>query len=130
MNNKRWKPILNLGNGYMILHNSMKDEYNLASHYNADDNTWGQGHYCFSVDDCLARYLRLREHKVAKSDRQLCNEFINGIMYDRLVEIASECLDIIKSGYTYSREELIENFDLTAKEITYFGLKEEEEWDE
>lgn len=128
--NEKWKPIIDLRNGYVILSNEKRKEYNLASYYNADDNTWARGHYYFSVDDCLACYLRLKNHRLIKSDRQLNNEFVNGIEYDRLNEIASECLDIVKSGYSYSREELIDGFDFTTKEIKYFALDEEEEWDE
>lgn len=125
--NEQWKPILKLENSYMLLAHENGKQYNLAWRYNAEDNTWGQGHYCSTLDDCLVCYLRLRNRSAIKSKTQMLIESRYGITYERLDEIASKSLYMIIND-EYTREDL-EELDFTARENEYFqlGLEDEEQ---
>jgi hypothetical protein len=126
MSNANWKPVTDLGNGYMILRNGNTGEYNLASGYTAD-NTWAYGHYCNDLASCLVCYLRLIGDNRVKSKYQNTVECATEITFDRMTEIATTCLHMVADG-GYTREDLFE-LDLTAKENDFFemGFEEEEE---
>lgn len=132
MKNNGYKPIINLGNRYMILATKKRNEieYVLASGYDAETNEWRSGHYSSDLDSCLVWYLRLRGNKNIKSRHQLAIEESTEITYERLDEIANGCMSMVVDNYSYTTEEIIDNFDLSEKEIEYFALNdmENEAW--
>lgn len=128
--NENWKMIHDFGSQFVILQNEKTGEYNLASGYDKDSNTWAYGHYFKTFDNCLVSYLKLKENPYVKSDKQINIEQRYGIDFERMDHIASKCLRLIASEDIYMREDLLYEFDFTVCENNYFnlGFETEKEW--
>lgn len=127
--NLDWKLVMDLGNGFAVLHNEKScTQYNLANGYKPETNTWDYGHYVSSFDMALVVYLDLRGNDWIKTDYQHKVEETSEINFMRMSELAT----LFKDGLIEDdRESAIEYFEdsceMTEKEMKYFGITDEED---
>lgn len=101
-------------------------EYNVAYKYNPQEKSWASGNYSYSLENALYTCLEKMNSKLIKGRRQIIIEDNYGITIERMNELCNVFMDEIICNYDndieYMADLLVDEHDMTRKEMEYFGV--------
>lgn len=121
--------VLKLNDDYTLLKYTKggRIEYNVAYKYNPQEKSWASGNYSYSLENALYTCLEKMNSKLIKGRNQMMIENNYSITFERMDELCNVFMDEIICNHfdndiEYVAELLVDERDMTRKEMEYFGV--------